>query len=86
MNLGKLTGSLNGTYSRYWVCKHFSDIFTIKSVFKQEGVLSPLISKSALGHTIWKIQASQEGLKLNSAHQLLGYANDINTHIEWKHI
>jgi hypothetical protein len=45
---------------------------------KQRDVLSPLLLNFGLEYAIRKIQAHQEGLKLNDAHQLLIYADDDN--------
>jgi hypothetical protein len=69
---------LNETCSRVRVGKHFSDRFPIKNGLKQGDALSPLLFNFALQYVIKKVEAKQEGLKLNGTHQLLVYADGIN--------
>jgi len=45
-------------------------------VFKQGDALSPLLLNFALEYDIRRVQVNQDGLKLNSTHQLLAYADD----------
>jgi hypothetical protein len=45
---------------------------------KQGDALSPLLFNIALEYAIERIQVKQEDLKLNGAHQLLTYAEDVN--------
>jgi hypothetical protein len=53
-------------------------MFLIRNGLKQGDALSPLLLNFALDYVIRKVQVNQDGLKLNSTHQLLVYAHDIN--------
>jgi len=68
---------LNETYSRVWVGKHLPHIFPIENGLKQGDALLPLFFKFASEYVIRMVQIKQEGLKLNSTHQFVVYADDV---------
>ena len=69
---------LNETCSRVRVGKSLSDRFRIKIDVKQGNVLSPLLCNFISEYAIRRFQVNQRGLKLNSTHQILAYADDVN--------
>ena len=66
------------TYSRVRVGKNVSDGFPVRNGLKEGDALSPMLFNFALEYSIRRVQASQDGLKLNGTHQLLAYADDVN--------
>jgi hypothetical protein len=69
---------LNETYSKVRIGKHLFDSFHIQNGIKQADALLPLLFTFALEYAIRNIQKTQVGLKLNGAHQLPVYADDMN--------
>jgi len=69
----------NKNYSTVLVAKHLSDMFLITNGLKQGDSLLPLFFNFAVEYAIRRVQVNQDGWKLNGKHQLLFYADDINT-------
>jgi len=69
---------LTETYSRVRVGKNLTDMLLIRNGLKQGDDLSPLLFTFAVGYAIRTVQVNQDELKLNDAHQLLVYADDVN--------
>jgi hypothetical protein len=56
----------------------FPDTFLVKISVKQEDALLPLFINYALKYAIGKIQANQEGVKLNGKYELLINVDNVN--------
>ena len=76
--VGLIKMFLTDTYNRVWVGKNLSDIFPTRNGLKQGDALSPLLFNFTLEYTFRRVQVNQDGLKLNSTHQLFIYADDVN--------
>jgi len=53
-------------------------MFPIRNGLKQRDDLSPLLFNFALEYAIRRVQVNQDGLKLNSTHNVLVYDDDVN--------
>jgi len=70
---------LTETYSRVRLGKNLSDMFPVRNGLKQGDAVSPLLFHSVLEYAIKRVQAIQDGLKLNGTNQLLvPYTDDVN--------
>jgi hypothetical protein len=74
----RLKMCLNEMYSKFHTGINLSDKFPIQNHLKQGDVLSPMLFNFALEYVIRKVQETRLGMKLIGAHELLGYADDIN--------
>jgi len=61
-----------------WVGKYLSHMFPIGHGLKQGDALPSMLFNFVLAYAIRRAQVNQDGLKLNGAHQLLVYANDVD--------
>jgi hypothetical protein len=72
--------------------KYFPDVVPIRNGLNQQDSLSILLFNFTWGHTIWKVQDTQEGLKCKGTLKLLAYVDvnvldeNINTVIKNKYV
>jgi len=69
---------LTETYGRVRVGKNLSDMFPIRNDLKQGDALSPLFFNFASEYAIGRVQANQDGFKLNGTHRHLAYDDDVD--------
>ena len=69
---------LTETYSRVRVGKNLSDMFPVRNGFKQRRCSIGIAFQLSLEYTIRRVQVSQDGQKLNDAHHILVYVDDVN--------
>jgi hypothetical protein len=77
--VGIIKTCLYETYSRVCLDKHFPDMFPIKNSLKQGDALSSVLFNFSLECVVRRVQVNQDGLKLNATHQILVYADHVNT-------
>jgi hypothetical protein len=53
-------------------------MFPVRNGLKQGDALSPFLFSFVSEYTSRRVQVNQEGLKLNCAHHLLVFADDVN--------
>jgi sorting nexin-29 len=70
---------LNETYCKVLISKHLSDNFPIQNGLKQGEALWPLVFSFAFEYAIRKVQKNQVKVKVYGTHQLLVYADDLNS-------
>jgi hypothetical protein len=68
---------LGKTYSRVWIGKHLSDMFSIRNGLKQGDYFLKFLN-SALEYVIRRVQMNQGSMKFIGTHQLLVFPDDAN--------
>jgi hypothetical protein len=69
---------LNKTYNKHWIGTHLSDTVPIRNGLTQGDALLPSLFNFALGYAIRRVQANQDGFKLNGTPTFLVYADGVN--------